>query len=177
MDTIGNHHDATSRRDFLFLATESMAVVGSAAAVWPLVGSLAPDASVVASGQPVDLDLAMIPVGQIVKLFWRGRLVFVRHRSEAEISEARAAKPVDLIDPQSDEERTRPGHAQWLVTFGNCTHLGCVPLSHQGPFNGWFCPCHGSVFDTSGRVRQGPAPKNLPLPPYAFLSQDRIRIG
>jgi ubiquinol-cytochrome c reductase iron-sulfur subunit len=177
LDIIGDHHDANSRRDFLFLATGSTAVIGSAAALWPLMGSLAPDASVVASGQPVEFDLAPIPVGQIVKLFWRGRLVFVRHRSAAEISEARAAKLGDLIDPQTDDERTKPGQAQWLVTFGNCTHLGCVPLSHQGPFNGWFCPCYGSVFDTSGRVRQGPAPKNLPIPPYTFLSPDRIRVG
>lgn len=177
METVDSQGAPASRRDFLFLATGSVAVVGSAATVWPFIGSLVPDASVVASGQPVDIDLAPIPVGQIVKLFWRGRLVFVRHRSEAEISDARAAKLGDLIDPQTDEERTRPGQAQWLVTFGNCTHLGCVPLSHQGPFNGWFCPCHGSVFDTSGRVRRGPAPNNLPIPPYSFQSLDRIRIG
>lgn len=177
MEIIGDHLDANSRRDLLFLATGSTAVIGSAAALWPLMGSLAPDVSVVASGQPVEFDLAPIPVRQIVKLFWRGRLVFVRHRPEAEISQARAAKLGDLIDPQTDEDRTKPGHAQWLITFGNCTHLGCVPLSHQGSFDGRFCPCHGSVFDTSGCVRQGPAPKNHPIPPYTFLSPDRIKVG
>ena len=154
-----------------------MAIVGSAAAVWPFVGSLAPDASVIASGQPVEIDLALIPVGQLVRLFWRGRLVFVRHRSDSEIAAARATKLSDLIDPQSDEDRVVLGNAQWLVTFGACTHLGCVPLDHQGAYGGWFCPCHGSVFDTSGRVRVGPAPKNLPVPSYAFISPTRIRIG
>jgi ubiquinol-cytochrome c reductase iron-sulfur subunit len=177
MAAIDSYTDMTSRRDVLHLATGSMAAIGSVLALWPFAASLAPDASVVASGQPVNIDLSQIPVGQVVKLFWRGRLVFVRHRSEAEISDARNVRLDDLIDPQTDEARTRDGNAQWLVTFGNCTHLGCVPLGHQGPFNGWFCPCHGSVFDTSGRVRRGPAPKNLPIPPYAFLSPSQIRIG
>ena len=166
-----------TRRDFLFVATGTMAAVGSAATIWPFIATLAPDASVVASGQPVELDLASIAVGQMVKLFWRGKLVFVRHRTSQEIAEARSATLSDLIDPETDEARTKPGNAQWLVTFGNCTHLGCVPLDHQGPYNGWFCPCHGSVFDTSGRVRRGPAPLNLPIPPYKFLSAHKLRIG
>lgn len=177
MAAIDSHADQTSRRDFLHLATGSMAAVASSGASWPFVASFAPDASVIASGQPVDIDLSQILIGQVVKLFWRGRLVFVRHRSDQEITDARDVSLEDLVDPQTDEARPKDGSSQWLVTFGNCTHLGCVPLGHQGPFNGWFCPCHGSVFDASGRVRRGPAPKNLPIPPYAFLSPSQIRIG
>ncbi len=177
MAATDNHADQTSRRDFLHLATGSMAAVASAGASWPFVASFAPDASVVASGQPVDIDLRQIPVGQVVKLFWRGRLVFVRHKSDREITDARDVRLEDLVDPQTDEARTKVDSPQWLVTFGNCTHLGCVPLGHQGQFNGWFCPCHGSVFDTSGRVRRGPAPTNLPIPPYIFLKPNQIRIG
>jgi ubiquinol-cytochrome c reductase iron-sulfur subunit len=138
---------------------------------------MGPDAETVAAGAPVELDLAPIAEGQIVKVFWRGKLIFVRHRTPAEIEAARKVDPKTLPDPVADEARTKEGKAQWLVVYGNCTHLGCVPLGNQGAFNGWFCPCHGSVFDTAGRIRQGPAPINLPIPPYAFVSDTKIRIG
>ncbi|MEZ0167745.1 ubiquinol-cytochrome c reductase iron-sulfur subunit [Microvirga sp. TS319] len=166
-----------TRRDFLFVATGAAAAVGTAATIWPFISSLAPDASTIAAGAPVDVDLAPIAIGQIVKVFWRGKLVFVRHRNENEIAEARATPLSELIDPQTDQERVKPGHAEWLIVFGNCTHLGCVPLGHQGPYDGWFCPCHGSLYDTSGRVRRGPAPLNLPIPPYEFVSDTKIQIG
>jgi ubiquinol-cytochrome c reductase iron-sulfur subunit len=110
-------------------------------------------------------------------VFWRGKLIFVRNRTKAEIDAARSVDVNSLRDPQPDQARVKDGKDQWLVVYGNCTHLGCVPLGNQGEYNGWFCPCHGSVFDTSGRIRQGPAPINLPIPPYAFLSDTKIRIG
>jgi ubiquinol-cytochrome c reductase iron-sulfur subunit len=166
-----------TRRDFLFIATGALGAVGAAAAVWPFVSSLAPDAETVAAGAPVELDLTPIAPGQIVKVFWRGKLIFVRHRTEQEIAAARDVQVASLRDPQPDSARVKEGKAQWLVVYGNCTHLGCVPLGQQGEYHGWFCPCHGSVFDTSGRIRQGPAPINLPIPPYTFVSDTQIRIG
>jgi ubiquinol-cytochrome c reductase iron-sulfur subunit len=166
-----------TRRDFLFLATGAAGAVGVAFAAWPFVSSMGPDAETIAAGAPVELDLTPIAEGQIVKVFWRGKLIFVRHRTPAEIEAARKVDPSTLPDPVADEARTKEGKAQWLVVYGNCTHLGCVPLGNQGAFNGWFCPCHGSVFDTAGRIRQGPAPINLPIPPYAFVSDTKIRIG
>ena len=166
-----------TRRDFLFLATGAALAVGAAAAAWPFVASMAPDADTIAAGAPLDVDLGPIQEGQIVNVFWRGKLIFVRNRSEKEIKDLEAVKLSDLIQPQADSERVKEGHAKWLVVYGNCTHLGCVPLGNQGPYNGWFCPCHGSVFDTSGRIRQGPAPINLPIPPYTFVSDTKIRIG
>ena len=166
-----------TRRDFLYLATGAAGAVGTALAVWPFVSSMATDAQTIAAGEPVEIDLAPIAEGQIVKVFWRGRLIFVRHRTPEEIKTAEDVNIATLRDPQPDSARVKPGHAPWLVVYGNCTHLGCVPLGNQGEYNGWFCPCHGSVFDTSGRIRQGPAPINLPIPPYAFLSDTKIRIG
>jgi ubiquinol-cytochrome c reductase iron-sulfur subunit len=159
------------------IATGAAGVVGTAAVIWPFVSSLAPDAITVAAGAPVDVDLAPIAEGQIVKIFWRGKLIFVRNRSKKEVEEARAVEMSALIDPQSDEARVKAGHDQWLVVYGNCTHLGCVPLGHEGQYDGWFCPCHGSLYDTSGRVRRGPAPLNLPIPPYSFTSDTKVRIG
>ena len=166
-----------TRRDFLFLATGAAGAVAVIGTAWPLVMTMGPDAETVAAGAPVELDLTPIAEGQIVKVFWRGRLIFVRHRTPAEIEAARKVELRTLPDPVPDEARTKEGKAQWLVVYGNCTHLGCVPLGNQGAFNGWFCPCHGSVFDTAGRIRQGPAPINLPIPPYAFVSDTKIRIG
>ncbi len=166
-----------TRRDFLYIATGAVGAVGVAAVAWPFISSLAPDAQTVAAGAPVELDLTPIAEGQIVKLFWRGNLIFVRHRTADEIQSARSAPLTALKDPQADEARTKEGKSQWLVVYGNCTHLGCVPLGQQGEYKGWFCPCHGSVFDTSGRIRQGPAPTNLPVPPYTFTSDTAIRIG
>ena len=145
--------------------------------MWPFVGSLAPDAATVAAGAPVEVDLTPIAEGQIVKVFWRGKLIFIRNRTDEEIKAAEDVNIATLRDPQTDSARVKEGHAQWLIVYGNCTHLGCVPLGHQGQYEGWFCPCHGSIFDTSGRVRGGPAPINLPIPPYAFVSDTKIVIG
>ena len=166
-----------TRRDFLYVATGAAAAVGAAAAMWPLISQMNPDASTIAAAVPIEIDLAPIAEGQIIKVFWRGKPIFVRHRTAKEIEEARAIDPRTLPDPQSDADRVKSGHEQWLVVVGICTHLGCIPLGHQGQYDGWFCPCHGAVYDTSGRVRRGPAPANLYLPPYEFLSEARIRIG
>jgi len=170
-------HDEPTRRDFLYVATGAVAAVGAAAAAWPLISQMNPDRATIAAGAPIEVDLSPITEGQIIKVFWRGKPIFVRHRTKKEIEEARAVNWQSLPDPASDQSRVKDGHAQWLIVYGNCTHLGCIPLGHQGPYGGWFCPCHGSVFDTSGRIRQGPAPTNLPLPPYAFVSDTQIRIG
>jgi ubiquinol-cytochrome c reductase iron-sulfur subunit len=166
-----------TRRDFLYIATGTALAVGAASAVWPFISSMAPDAATVAAGAPIEVDLAPIPAGQIVKVFWRGKLIFVRHRTEEEIKAAQDVNLAALRDPEPDSARVKEGKAQWLIVYGNCTHLGCVPLGQQGEYKGWFCPCHGSVFDTSGRIRQGPAPVNLPVPPYTFVSDAKVRIG
>jgi ubiquinol-cytochrome c reductase iron-sulfur subunit len=177
MKTVAQTVAEPTRRDFLFIATGAVGAVGVASAIWPFISQMAPDAATVAAGAPVEMDLGPIAEGQIVKIFWRGKLIFVRHRTKKEIEEAQNVALADLRDPQPDSARVKEGHSQWLVVYGNCTHLGCVPLGNEGQFHGWFCPCHGSVFDTSGRIRQGPAPTNLPVPPYAFLSDSKIQIG
>ena len=166
-----------TRRDFLFIATGAAGALAGAAAIWPFISQMAPDAETIAAGAPVDFDLSPVAEGQIVKLFWRGKLIFVRHRTAAEIKAAQETDVTSLRDPQPDSARVKAGKAQYLVVYGNCTHLGCVPLGNDGAYKGWLCPCHGSVFDTSGRIRQGPAPTNLPLPPYEFVSDTKIRIG
>jgi ubiquinol-cytochrome c reductase iron-sulfur subunit len=166
-----------TRRDFLYLATGAVGAVGVAAVLWPFINQMNPDADTIAQGAPVDFDLTPVAEGQIVKLFWRGKLIFVRNRTPAEVKAAEDVNLTSLIDPQPDSARVKKGHTNWLVIYGNCTHLGCVPLGNEGPYNGWVCPCHGSVFDTSGRVRVGPAPTNLPVPPYEFVSDTKIKIG
>jgi ubiquinol-cytochrome c reductase iron-sulfur subunit len=165
-----------TRRDFLYIATSMVGAVGAAAAVWPLINQMNPDASVLALSS-TEVDLTPIVEGQILTVKWRGKPVFISHRTQKEIDEARAVKLSDLPDPQTDEARVKKGEDQWLVLIGICTHLGCVPLGHQGDFDGWFCPCHGSQYDSSGRVRKGPAPANLVVPPYEFVSNTMIRIG
>ena len=166
-----------TRRDFLYIATASVGAVGAAAAVWPLVAQMNPDASTIAAGAPIEVDLGPITEGQVIKVFWRGKPIFISHRSEKEIGEARNVDVASLPDPESDEKRVKAGHEQWQVLIGICTHLGCIPLAHQGDYGGYFCPCHGSQYDTSGRIRRGPAPANLALPPYEFVSNSKIRIG
>jgi ubiquinol-cytochrome c reductase iron-sulfur subunit len=171
-----------TRRDMLFLATGAMAAAGAVGLAVPFVRQLAPNAQTVAAGAPIEVDLAPVAEGQGIKLFWRGKLVFVRHRTAAEIEEANKVNVASLPDPQADAQRVKPGQAKFLVVYGICTHLGCVPMGTspgegKGDFNGWFCPCHGSHYDTSGRIRKGPAPKNLEIPPYAFLADNKIRIG
>ena len=166
-----------SRRDFLYIATGAVAAAGGVAAVVPLVAQMNPDASTIAAGAPIEVNLAPVTEGQVIKVFWRGKPIFINHRTKKEIADARAVDVTTLPDPQSDTARVKEGKDQWLVLVGICTHLGCIPLAHSGAYNGFFCPCHGSVYDTSGRIRSGPAPTNLPLPPYAFLSDTQIRIG
>lgn len=166
----------TTRRDFLYIATGAVGAVGAAGLVWPFVSQLQPDASVLALST-TEVDLSPVAEGQIVTVQWRGKPIFISHRTAKEIEEARAVPLSSLPDPQSDQDRVKSGKDQWLVVIGICTHLGCVPLGHQGPYQGWFCPCHGSAYDTSGRIRQGPAPLNLALPPYNFVSDTKILIG
>jgi ubiquinol-cytochrome c reductase iron-sulfur subunit len=166
-----------TRRDFLYIATGSVAAVGVAAVAWPLIAQMNPDASTIAAGAPIEVDLAPVAEGQVIKVFWRGKPIFINHRTKKEIEEARNVSLGSLPDPEPDEKRVKAGKDEWQVLIGICTHLGCIPLAHQGAFNGYFCPCHGSVYDTSGRIRSGPAPANLPLPPYEFVSDSKIRIG
>lgn len=166
-----------TRRDFMMLSATAMAGLGAAAAIWPFVDSMNPSADVLALAS-IEVGLDAVPVGQEIKVMWRGKPVFIRHRSEEEISKARADDGAQLIDPQPDSARVKEGKDQWLVMIGVCTHLGCVPLGDQsGDFGGWFCPCHGSHYDKSGRIRKGPAPANLVIPEYTFLSDTRIKLG
>ena len=164
------------RRDFLYVAAGAVGVVGVGAAVWPLINQLNPDASVLALAT-IEFDIANIAEGESVTIKWRGLPVFVRHRTQVEIDEAKAVPMSDLKDPETDEQRTKPGHEQWLIMIANCTHLGCIPVGESGEYDGWFCPCHGSAYDTAGRIRKGPAPKNLVLPPYEFVSDTLVQIG
>lgn len=166
-----------TRRDFLFIATGAMAGVGAAATLVPLIAQMNPDASTIAAGAPIEVDLSPIAEGQGIKVFWRGKPIYINHRTKKEIDEAKAVNVSQLRDPATDAERTKPGHDQWLVVIGICTHLGCIPLDHAGNYDGFFCPCHGSQYDSAGRIRQGPAPLNLYLPPYAFVSDTKIKIG
>src|SRR5712671_5303543 len=142
-----------TRRDFLYIATASAGAVGAAGAVWPLVAQMNPDASTIAAGAPIEVDLGPIAEGQVIKVFWRGKPIFISHRSKKEIEEARTVNVASLPDPEADEKRVKAGHEEWQVLIGICTHLGCIPIAHQGDFNGFFCPCHGSQYDTSGRIR------------------------
>ena len=170
-----------SRRDFLYLATAAAGVVGAASAAWPFIDSLNPAADTLALAS-IDVDLAPVAVGQAITVTWRGKPVFDRHRTAEEIESAKDVKLSDLIEPQADSARVKAGHDQWIVLIGICTHLGCVPLGNKpsdprGEWGGWFCPCHGSQYDTSGRVRHGPAPLNLYVPPYAFETDTKVKIG
>lgn len=163
-----------SRRDILFVATGAAAAVAAGAAAWPLIAQMNPDASTLALAT-TELDLSGIQEGQIVTVKWRGKPVFVRHRTAQEIAEAERTPLADLPDPEADAKRVKK--PEWLVVIGVCTHLGCIPIGHEGEFNGWFCPCHGSTYDTSGRIRSGPAPTNLEVPRYEFVSDKKIKIG
>jgi ubiquinol-cytochrome c reductase iron-sulfur subunit len=168
--------DDPSRRDFIHIA----AAAGAAGAVvgigWPLIDQMNPAADTQAMAS-IEYDIAKVLLGQEVTIKWRGKPVFVRHRTPKEIAEAVKDDHANLRDPQTDAERHKPGKSEWLILVGVCTHLGCVPLFGQGDYGGWFCPCHGSVYDTSGRIRKGPAPKNLAVPDYKFLSATKVQIG
>ncbi len=158
----------------LYIATGAASAVAVGAVAWPFIAQMNPDASTLALAS-TELDIGAIAEGQIVTIKWRGKPVFVRHRTAKEIKEAQDVDVAKLPDPQPDSARVKK--PEWLVVVGVCTHLGCIPLGHQGQFDGWFCPCHGSDYDTSGRIRQGPAPRNLEVPEYAFLSDTKIKIG
>lgn len=179
-DTTQNDaHAGGTRRDFLYLSAGAMGVVGAAAVAWPLINSMNPAADVLALAS-VDVDISPIEVGQAITVMWRGKPVFVRHRTADEIAIAQETPLDALPDPQTDEERTQI--PEWLIMVGVCTHLGCIPLGQKvgeskGDYDGWFCPCHGSHYDTSGRIRKGPAPLNLAVPEYEFLEETRVRIG
>ena len=175
----GHGDDSETRRDFLTLTALAAGVVGTGIAVWPLVNSMNPSADVLALAS-TEVDLSPIEEGQSVTVIWRGKPVFVRHRTQREIDEAMAVDMADLRDPQSDAERAP--QPKWLVMIGVCTHLGCIPKGQKagepkGEYDGWFCPCHGSHYDSSGRIRKGPAPENLWIPPYDFLDDSTVRIG
>ena len=167
------------RRDFIVVATYAMGAVGAAAAVWPLIDQMNPAADTLALAS-TEVDVSKIAQGQAITVTWRGKPVFIRHRTPDEIARANAIDGAELRDPQEDEVRAQ--RPELLVVVGVCTHLGCVPLGQKtgdvkGDYDGWFCPCHGSHYDTSGRIRKGPAPTNLEVPPYNFLSDNVIRIG
>ena len=167
------------RRDFLQLSTITLGAVGSAAFIWPFLKSMNPAEDTLALGT-TEVDISSIEEGQSITVKWRGKPVFIRKRTETEIEEAKAVNILDLKDPEQDVDRVKK--EEWLVLLGVCTHLGCVPLGQKltdtkGEYNGWYCPCHGSHYDTSGRIRKGPAPENLPVPPYSFLNDTTIKIG
>ena len=175
------HDDGIRRRDFINIAAVSVAGVGGLALLYPLVNQMNPSADVLALAQ-IDVDISAIQAGQAVKTIWRKQPIFIRQLTPQEIQAANAVDIGSLRDPQSLAERTKPGKAQWLITLGVCTHLGCVPLGaaegeNRGDFGGYFCPCHGSHYDTAARVRKGPAPRNLEVPEYEFTSDTAVRIG
>ena len=164
----------TNRRDFIFTASYALGAIGVGAAVWPLIDQMNPDASVKALAS-TEVDISGVEKGQSITVLWRGKPVFIRRRTEEEIAKAKDVKLEDLPHPEKDEERAK--NPEWLVMLGVCTHLGCVPLGDKGEYGGWFCPCHGSHYDTSGRIRKGPAPTNMEVPKYEFVNANTIKIG
>ena len=178
-DSGDGHGSGGSRRDFLYIATGAFGGVGAAMAAWPLIDQMNPSSDVLALAS-TEVDLSQIEEGQSITVVWRSKPVFIRYRTESEILEARGIDAKELRDPQADEDRVQ--REQWLIMVGICTHLGCVPLGQKGTdvkgqYGGWFCPCHGSHYDTSGRIRKGPAPTNLAIPPYEFVSDTIVKIG
>jgi ubiquinol-cytochrome c reductase iron-sulfur subunit len=179
------HSDDVTRRDFLYVATTAVGAVGAGFAAWPFIHQMNPAANVLALAT-TEVDLAPIEKGQSIKVLWQGKVIFVRHRTDEEITAARNVQLTELKDPKSENvskpdasaaDENRVLKPEWLIVSGVCTHLGCIPLANEGEYKGWFCPCHGSVYDTSGRIRKGPAPENLHVPPYAFKSDTTILIG
>lgn len=181
-------HADPSRRDFLYIATGAVGAVGTALVAWPVIDQMNPDAAALALAT-VEVDVGTIEPGMSLTVKWRGKPVFIRNRTEQEITAAKDVDVASLPDPiarnanlnadapATDANRAADGKENWLIQIGICTHLGCVPLGQQGAYGGWFCPCHGSVYDTAGRIRQGPAPENLAIPTYAFLTDTKIKIG
>ena len=176
-----NPHPGSSKRDFLKLLAGAGAAVAVGATGWAFIDSMNPSADVLALSS-TEVDISKIPEGSGITVVWRGKPIFVRYRTPKEIKAAEDVKMTELTDPMADSARVKAGHAQWIVLIGICTHLGCIPLGNKptdprGDWGGWFCPCHGSQYDTSGRVRHGPAPLNLALPPYTFETDSKIKIG
>lgn len=172
-------HSGETRRDFLQLTAAAFGAVGIGCVAWPFVDTLNPAKDTLAMAS-TEVDLSPVLPGQSVTVMWRGKPVFIRHRTAEEIKEAEGVDIAELRDKETDSSRVKK--AQWLVMIGICTHLGCVPTGQKptearGEYNGWFCPCHGSHYDTSGRIRKGPAPKNLAVPPYEFVSDTLVKIG
>lgn len=182
-----------NRREFVMVAAGAFAGIGGAASLWPLIDQMNPDASAEALAS-IEVDLAPVEEGQAITVLWRGKPVFIRNRTDAEVKASTSVKMTDLPDPDArnevlpgdapatDVNRTKEGHEKWLIIVGICTHLGCIPkgqglTDNKGEFGGWFCPCHGSHYDTAGRIRKGPAPRNLDVPPYKFISDNKIVIG
>ena len=164
----------TKRRDFIVTASYALGAVGIGAAVLPLIDQMNPDASVKALSS-TEVDVSEVSPGQSITVLWRGKPVFIKRRTDDEIKSARAVDLKDLKHPEKDEDRAK--NPEWLGMLGVCTHLGCVPLTDKGDYNAWFCPCHGSHYDTSGRIRKGPAPTNMEVPKYEFVNSNTIKIG
>ena len=171
---MNNSGKKNNRRDFLFTATYTIGAVGIGATIWPFVDQMNPDSSVKALAT-TEVDISQIESGKSITVLWRGKPVFIKRRTQKEISEAQSVSLDELKHPEKDQDRVKK--AEWLVMMGICSHLGCVPLSDKGEYNGWFCPCHGSHYDTSGRIRKGPAPTNMEIPKYAFVDDNTIKIG
>jgi ubiquinol-cytochrome c reductase iron-sulfur subunit len=177
-----------TRRDFLMIATGAFTAVAVGGIAWPFIDQMNPDASALALAS-TEVDISSLQPGQSLTVVWRGKPVFIRYRTDAEIQAAKTVPLSDLRDnvarnsnlgadaPATDANRAAAGREQWLIMVGVCTHLGCIPLGQQGDYGGWFCPCHGSQYDTAGRIRQGPAPENLAIPPLAFITDTKLRIG
>ena len=190
--TTTEHEELPTRRDFIYVATGMMGVVGVAAVAWPFIDQMQPDAAVRAAGQPIDVNVEAVEPGQVITVTWRGKPYFVRRLTETEIDAAAALGEGDMKDFAPVETRTG-GMAEgatsggqgavgddmqeWVIVGANCTHLGCIPTVVDTEPEGWFCPCHGSVFDTAGRILRGPAAENLPIPPYVFTSATNLVIG
>ena len=177
--SLKNKTETSDRRDFLYISSISIGAIGSAAFIWPFIKSMNPAEDTLALGS-TEVDLSDINVGEGKTVKWRGKPVFIRKRSQQEINEAKSVDISLLRDPITDKDRVQKD--EWLVLVGVCTHLGCVPLGQKmsdtkGEYNGWFCPCHGSHYDSSGRIRKGPAPENLAIPPYTFINDNIIKIG
>jgi ubiquinol-cytochrome c reductase iron-sulfur subunit len=178
-DTTHGGSDSGTRRDFINLLVNTTAVFGAAAVAWPIISSLNPSQDVLALSS-TEVDVSQIEVGQAITVKWRGKPVFIRHRTPEEIKSAEDVDVTTLRDPQPDSVRVQK--PEWLILVGVCTHLGCVPQGQKpseprGQFGGWFCPCHGSEYDTSGRIRRGPAPLNLAVPTYVFETDTLVKIG